>query len=47
MRAFLSKAILPATVSAFESDYVGRVNRIALWFFLAHLPVFVAIAYLL
>lgn len=36
---------LPAEVTEFERAYLRKVNRIGLWFFLAHPPVFVAIAY--
>jgi two-component system, chemotaxis family, sensor kinase CheA len=41
----LSKAFLPATITEFEREHVQRINRIALWFFAAHIPVFAAIAY--
>ena len=37
--------ILPKQLSNFEEDYLARMNRIAMWFFVLHLPVFVAIAY--
>ena len=36
---------LPTNVSAFEASYLNRMNRISTWFFAAHLPVFVGIAY--
>lgn len=36
---------LPEEVTAFERDYLGRMNLAALRFFLAHLPVFVFIAF--
>lgn len=38
--------ILPAQISQFEHNYLARVNRIALWFFVAHLPAFMLIALL-
>jgi two-component system chemotaxis sensor kinase CheA len=40
----LSYLVLPAEVSAFERAYLHRMNRVALIFFLLHLPVFAAIA---
>ena len=36
--------ILPAHISQFEHSYLARVNRIALWFFVGHLPAFMLIA---
>ena len=45
MKTFLAKAVLPRSISDFETNYVARINRIAFWFFAAHLPAFVAIAY--
>lgn len=42
----LRALILPATVTAFESAYLRRMNRLALVFFWAHLPVFTLLAYL-
>lgn len=44
--SFLDKAFLPSTITEFERKHVQRVNRIALWFFAAHIPVFAALAYL-
>jgi hypothetical protein len=41
----LSKAFLPATITDFERKHVQRVNRIALWFFAAHIPVLALIAF--
>jgi len=38
--------VLPKTVSAFESSYLERMNRIALAFFYGHLPVFLLISWL-
>lgn len=37
---------LPSEVSDFERSYLRRVNRIALWFFALHLPLFTLIAWL-
>ena len=37
--------VLPPESTGFEKEYLSRVNRVALWFFLAHLPVFVLIAF--
>ena len=37
--------LLPARVSAFEASYLRRMNQIALWFFYAHLPVFMLMAW--
>jgi two-component system chemotaxis sensor kinase CheA len=37
--------VLPPTISAFENRYVRRMNRIALGFFMLHVPVFVLVAY--
>jgi two-component system, chemotaxis family, sensor kinase CheA len=44
MRSMLRYLILPAEVSAFEARYLARMNRVALWFFVAHVPLFAAIA---
>lgn len=37
-------AVLPKKVTAFEAAYLRRMNRIAMWFFYAHLPVFMLLA---
>lgn len=42
----LAKALLPAKITEFERAHVQRINRIALWFFAAHIPVFALIAFL-
>lgn len=42
----LKYLVLPATHSDFEAGYLVRMNRIATWFFVAHLPAFVLIAWL-
>ena len=36
--------VLPSEVTRFERDYLSRVNRIALFFFLLHIPVMMAVA---
>ena len=41
LRSYL---FLPAEVTTFERDHLRRMNRIALWFFYGHLPVFMTIA---
>jgi two-component system, chemotaxis family, sensor kinase CheA len=41
----LAKALLPGKITEFERAHVQRVNRIALWFFAAHVPVFALIAF--
>jgi two-component system, chemotaxis family, sensor kinase CheA len=41
----LSKAFLPPRISEFERSYVQRMNRVAFWFFAAHIPVFAIIAF--
>ena len=38
--------VLPQICSEFEDKYLSRMNRVAEVFFLAHLPIFVLIAYL-
>lgn len=38
--------ILPSEVSNFEQRYLGRMNRIAMGFFVTHVPVFTLIAWL-
>lgn len=44
-RKLFSYVVLPSQVSEFERDYLQRVNKIALWFFVVHLPVFTLIAH--
>ena len=38
-------AVLPPQITAFEASYLQRMNQIALWFFYAHLPVFMLMAW--
>ncbi len=45
MKEFFAAALLPKEVTQFEHDYVSRLNRIALWFYAAHVPAFMAVAY--
>ena len=45
MNAVLRYLILPSGVSAFEARYLQRMNRVALAFFWAHLPVFMLVAW--
>jgi two-component system chemotaxis sensor kinase CheA len=37
--------VLPTEISAFETDYLGRMNRIGLAFFAVHIPVLMLIAW--
>jgi HPt (histidine-containing phosphotransfer) domain-containing protein len=43
LRSLVQYLILPRGVTVFERAYLERMNRIALWFFWLHLPVFMAI----
>ncbi len=43
--ALLKVLRLPDEITAFEDRYLRRINRIALWFFVLHLPAFVTVAY--
>lgn len=43
-RAILNYLILPREVSAFEDQYLTRMNRVGLWFFALHVPIFVLLA---
>ena len=45
MNAILRTVILPPTITEFERGYLRKVNRVGLWFFLAHLPVLPLIAW--
>lgn len=44
MHSLIRYIVLPAQVSDFEQQYLVRVNRTAMWFFIAHLPVLVLIS---
>ncbi len=41
----LDVLVLPAEISAFESRYLAKANRITMQFFVLHIPVFVAVAW--
>ena len=44
MRSVWKYVRLPAEVSEFEDRHLRRMNRVAMWFYIAHLPLFAAIA---
>jgi two-component system chemotaxis sensor kinase CheA len=44
IRKALGKVVLPSEISAFERQYLTRMNRIGFWFFLAHVPALTLIA---
>src|SRR5947209_7243877 len=44
LKRLASYLILPNEITAFESDYLRRLNRIGLIFFYAHIPVFMGVA---
>ena len=44
MKKLRSYLVLPAEISEFERQYLARMNRIALYFFFFHIPVFMAVA---
>lgn len=46
MNGLTKYLVLPNVRSEFEERYLARMNSIAAWFFAAHLPVFVLIAFL-
>ncbi|MES2641916.1 MAG: ATP-binding protein [Myxococcota bacterium] len=41
----LAYLVLPGEVTSFERDYLARMNRVALLFFAAHVPVFTLVAW--
>jgi len=45
MSNFMKYIALPKEVTAFEHNYLSRLNRIALYFFYAHIPVFMLVAW--
>lgn len=45
MQALLNYVLLPREISDFERAYLGRMNKVSLYFFFAHLPAFVAISH--
>lgn len=46
LRRIFGAIVLPKTVSAFENSYLERMNKIAMGFFYAHLPIFLLVAWL-
>ena len=46
MTKLFTYLVLPAEITEFERSYLRRLNRIALWFFALHVPVFTLIAWL-
>jgi two-component system chemotaxis sensor kinase CheA len=44
-RRLLQACVLPKTISAFEKSYLERMNKVALGFFYAHLPIFLLISW--
>jgi two-component system chemotaxis sensor kinase CheA len=46
MNKVLRFLVLPSELTDFERTYLARVNRVALFFYLMHVPIFVAIAWL-
>lgn len=46
MKQLLNYLVLPRVLSEFEDQYLRRMNRVALWFFVGHLPVMVLLALL-
>jgi len=44
VKRLISYLVLPVEISAFERQYLARMNRIALIFFFFHIPVFVGVA---
>lgn len=44
MKRLLSYLVLPSPITEFEARYLARTNRIALWLFVAHVPLLVAVA---
>jgi two-component system chemotaxis sensor kinase CheA len=45
METFLKYVKLPKEITAFEHDYLLKLNRIALYFFYAHIPVYMMVAW--
>jgi len=44
LKSLTDYLVLPEEISDFERGYLARVNRIALYFFMAHPPIFMAVA---
>jgi two-component system, chemotaxis family, sensor kinase CheA len=45
LKALLHTIVLPDTISDFERSYLRRMNRVGLYFFALHIPVFMLVAY--
>jgi two-component system chemotaxis sensor kinase CheA len=45
MKAIIDTILLPAAISDFERNYLDRMNRVGLLFFVLHVPAFVLVAY--
>jgi two-component system chemotaxis sensor kinase CheA len=45
IRTIVDKVVLPREITRFEGSYLERMNRIALIFFYAHVPILLAIAW--
>lgn len=43
LRRLVDYLVLPRAMTSFERTYLARINRIALWFFWLHIPVFMLI----
>src|SRR5438552_17555983 len=44
-RKIVNTIFLPNEISAFERDYLKKVNRLTMQFFWLHVPVFIAVAW--
>ncbi|MCU0698768.1 MAG: ATP-binding protein [Myxococcaceae bacterium] len=45
MKSLLAYLLLPKDITRFEREYLAKMNRVALFFFAAHVPVFGAVAF--
>lgn len=45
VRKLLGVLVLPPEISAFEREYLAKANRTTMWFFVLHVPAFVAVAW--
>jgi two-component system chemotaxis sensor kinase CheA len=45
METFMKYVKLPKEITAFEHNYLVKLNRVALYFFYAHIPVFMLVAW--
>ena len=46
LKKIIETVVLPSEVTDFENRYVSRINHVGWWFYVAHLPVFMAVAML-